>query len=148
VDEGAPDGPDHEARLQGLLAAGDRGGAVRYFMRSMVGVPAPFVLLMRLMPWIWVKLKAVAHTLPYDAAVMDRFRVPAGRLSSIAVPTLALYGSKTDARLQKATRAVAGVVPGAQLQALAGQTHNVAPAALAPAVVEFCTAAAPAGNGR
>ena len=34
--------------------------------------------MMRLMPWIWSKLKAVAHTLPYDAAVMTRVQDSAG----------------------------------------------------------------------
>ena len=51
-------------------------------MRTMVGVPAPFVILMRLMPWVWRKLKAVAHTLPYDAAVMSGFKVPRARLAA------------------------------------------------------------------
>src|SRR5262245_16455697 len=133
VDEdGGGRGLDHEPRLQSRLVAGDRGGAVRYFMRSMVGVPAPFVVLMQLMPWIWRKLKAVAHTLPYDAAVMSGFRVPKSRLESIKVPTLAICGSKTDVRLAKATRAVADAVPGAQHRALAGQTHNVDPRVLTP----------------
>jgi pimeloyl-ACP methyl ester carboxylesterase len=141
VDEGGlTGGADHERQLRDLLAAGNRAGAVRYFMGSMVGVPAPFVVMMQLMPWIWPKMKAVAHTLPYDAAVMTGFRVPTGRLASIRIPTLAMHGSKTDVRLQKATRAVADAVPGAQLRALEGQTHNVAPKVLTPAVVEFLMA--------
>lgn len=73
-ESGQPAGADHEAQLARLIAGGDRRGGVRYFMRSMVGVPAPAVFLMRLMPWIWRKLKAVAHTLPFDAAVMDGFQ--------------------------------------------------------------------------
>ena len=113
---------------------------MKYFMRDMVGVPAPAVVMMRLMPWIWRKLTAVAHTLPYDAAVMRGFEVPTARLASIKVPTLALHGSKTDPRLQKATRAVADAVPGAQYRTLVGQTHNVNPAVLAPAVAEFFAA--------
>jgi pimeloyl-ACP methyl ester carboxylesterase len=109
-------------------------------MRDMVGVPAPFVVMVHLMPWVWRKLKAVAHTLPYDAAVMDGFKVPAARLAAIQVPTLAMHGSKTDARLQDAARAVAAAVPGAQHRTLQGQTHNVSAAVLTPAVVEFLTA--------
>jgi pimeloyl-ACP methyl ester carboxylesterase len=89
------------------------------------------------------QMKAVAHTLPYDAAVMSGFRVPTARLAQIRVPTLAMHGSKTDVRLQKATRAVADAVPGAQHQTLAGQTHNVKLGVLAPAVVEFLTADVP-----
>ncbi len=149
VEAGSPDGgPDHQRELERRLAEGDRGGAVTYFMRSMVGVPAPFVVMMRLMPWVWRKMKAVAHTLPYDAAVMGGFRVPTARLAQIRVPTLALHGSRTDVRLQQAARAVADAVPGALHRTLEGQTHNVAPSALAPAVVEFCSSAAmPAGPG-
>jgi pimeloyl-ACP methyl ester carboxylesterase len=143
VDEGSQRAPvDHERRLKDLVAAGDRGGAVAYFMRSMVNVPAFAVLMMRLMPWIWRKLAAVAHTLPYDAAVMSDFKVPVARFATIGVPTLVMHGSKTDARLQKAATAVAKAVPGASHRTLAGQTHNVKPAVLVPAVVEFLTASA------
>ena len=106
----------------------------------MVNVPAPVVLMMRLMPWIWRKLAAVAHTLPYDAAVMNEFKVPAARFASITAPTLVMHGSKTDVRLQKAAREVANAVAGAQHVTLAGQTHNVSPAVLTPAVVQFFTA--------
>jgi pimeloyl-ACP methyl ester carboxylesterase len=134
---GQQGGLDHERRLRELLAAGDRGGAVKYFMRDMVGVPPLFVSMMRLMPWVWPKLIAVAHTLPYDAAVMGDFKVPAARLASIKVPTLALHGAKTDVRLQKAARAAADAVPNAQHLTLAGQSHNVKPAALTPAIVKF-----------
>lgn len=138
-EHGQAAGPDHEAQLARLIAGGDRGGAVSYFMRSMVGVPAPAVFLMRLMPWIWRKLKAVAHTLPYDAAVMDGFQVPVERLATITVPTLVMHGGKTDARLMRAARAVADAIPGARHRVLPGQTHNVKPSVLVPAVVDTFT---------
>ena len=129
------------------MAEGDRGGAVKYFMRSMVGAPAPMVAMMQLMPWIWRKLKAVAHTLPYDAAVMSGFEVPAARLAQVRVPTLVMHGTRTDARLVRAAQAVAAAVTGAQHRTLAGQTHNVSPNVLVPALVEFL-AAPPAAAGR
>jgi pimeloyl-ACP methyl ester carboxylesterase len=141
-DNGQGGGVDHEAQLERLLAEGQRGGAVKYFMKDMVGAPAAMVWLMRLMPWIWRKLEAVAHTLPYDAAVMTGFRVPRARLASIRIPALTLNGSKTDPRLQRAARAVADAIPGGHYRTLAGQTHNVNPGVLAPAVVEFITAPA------
>jgi hypothetical protein len=34
-------------------------------------------------------------------------------------------------------RTLAGVIPGAQYRELPGQTHNVKPGVLAPAVIEF-----------
>jgi pimeloyl-ACP methyl ester carboxylesterase len=136
-DSGERGGDRYEATLRQFIAAGDRSGAVKYFMKDMVGVPAPFVVMMRLMPWIWGKLAAVAHTLPYDAAVMTGFRIPRARLAAIRVPVLVLNGSKTDPRLREAARAIAAAIPGAQHGELAGQTHNVSPGVLAPAVTEF-----------
>jgi pimeloyl-ACP methyl ester carboxylesterase len=140
---GATRGRAHQDRLRELVAAGNRGGAVRYFMRDMVGVPAPVVWMMRLMPGIWRKLAAVGHTLPYDAAVMGDFTVPAERLRAVAVPTLVMHGSKTDARLKRAAGEVAGAIPAARSRTLVGQNHNVSAAVLAPAVVEFLHARQP-----
>jgi pimeloyl-ACP methyl ester carboxylesterase len=98
--------------------------------------------MMRVMPWIWRKLEAVAHTLPYDAAVMTAFRIPRARFASIRVPVLMMNGSKTDPRLRSAARAIVEVVPGASYRELPGQKHNVNPAVLAPAVAEFLLAPA------
>jgi pimeloyl-ACP methyl ester carboxylesterase len=136
-DAGSRSGAAHERQLAQLLAAGNRGGAVKYFMKDMVGAPPAMVMMMRLMPWIWRKLEAVAHTLPYDAAVMTDFRIPRARFASIAVPTLVMNGTRTDVRLRQAALALAGVVPGAQHRELAGQAHNVNPGVLVPEVVEF-----------
>ena len=136
-DGGERGGAAHAGHLSRLVAGGHRGDAVKYFMRDMVGAPAPIVVMMRLMPWVWRKLQAVAHTLPYDAAVMTEFRIPRARFASIATPTLVLNGTKTDSRLKEAARAIADAIPGAQHHELIGQTHNVKPEVLAPAVVEF-----------
>jgi pimeloyl-ACP methyl ester carboxylesterase len=106
-------------------------------MRDMVGAPAFVPIMIRLMPWIWRKLKAVAHTLPYDAAVMTAFRVPRARFASIDRPVLVLNGSKTDARLKAAARAVADTIPSAQQAELAGQTHNVDPGVLVARAIDF-----------
>ena len=122
------------------MTTGKRGAAVKYFMRDMVGAPAAMVVVMRLMPWVWRKFEAVAHTLPYDAAVMSAFRVPRERFAFIRVPAMVMNGSKTDARLRHAARATASVVPGARHDELAGQTHAVKADVLAPAAVDFFTA--------
>ncbi|WP_224240197.1 alpha/beta fold hydrolase [Hyalangium gracile] len=131
---------NHEAQLQRLLAEGRRGDAVKYFMRDMVGAPGFVVFMMRLMPGTWKKLTAVAHTLAYDANIMGDFSVPAERLASVRVPSLILYGGKTDAKLKKAAETVADAVPGARRGTLDGQMHNVDPKVLTPAVVEYLTA--------
>ena len=101
---GSTRGTEHAPRLKALLEAGDRGGAVKYFMGPMVGAPAFVAVMMQAMFWVWPKLKAVAHTLPYDAGVMGDFTVPTSRLAGIRNRTLAMHGSKTDARLQRAAQ--------------------------------------------
>ncbi|MDY7228799.1 alpha/beta fold hydrolase [Hyalangium rubrum] len=130
----------HEAQLQRLLAEGRRGHAVKYFMRDMVGAPGFMVVMMQLMRGVWKKLEAVAHTLPYDARIMGDFSIPKTRFASIKVPSLVMYGGKTDAKLKMAAEAIADIVPGARRRTLDGQTHNVNPKVLTPAVVEYFTA--------
>lgn len=141
VDEGAPrDGGAHRLALEKLIADDRRGDAVAYFMRDMVGAPGFVVVMMKLMPWVWRKLKSVAHTLPYDAAVMGDFTVPKARLSAIAVPTLVCNGGKTDARLKIAARVAVAAIPGAQHRELEGQNHAVKPEALTPVVEAYFAA--------
>ena len=147
-DSGQRGGAVHEGHLKRLLAEGNRGGAVKYFMKDMVGVPAPIVVMMRLMFWIWPKLEAVAHTLPYDAAVMTAFRIPRARFASIGVPVLVMNGSKTDSRLREAAQTIANAIPGARYRELPGQTHNVKPDVLTPAALEFLAAPAAIASSR
>ena len=139
-DSGQRGGAAYEGHLTRLIVDGNRGGAVKYFMKDMVGAPAPLVVMLRLMPWIWRKLEAAAPTRPYDAAVMTAFRIPRTGFASIRVPTLVMNGAKTDPRLREAARAIADVIPTARHRELAGQTHNVKPGVLTPAVVDFLTA--------
>jgi pimeloyl-ACP methyl ester carboxylesterase len=130
---------DYRNTLTALLAAGRRGDAVALFMRA-VQVPAPFVMLMRLMP-VFGKLKAVAHTLPYDFAIVaDNQRgqpLPADRWASATLPILVGAGGKSPAWMRNAQQALAGVLPNAELQTLPGQTHMVSDKVLAPLLLEF-----------
>jgi pimeloyl-ACP methyl ester carboxylesterase len=144
---GGAGGAEYEDCLRTLVAEGDRAGAVTYFMRDMVGAPAFVPIMMRMMPWVWRKLKSVAHTLPYDAAIMTEFRVPRMRFASVRTPVLVLNGSKTDARLKTAARVVAESIPGAQHRELPGQSHNVNPHVLVEGTLAFLADSARAGRG-
>jgi pimeloyl-ACP methyl ester carboxylesterase len=135
--DAAREQPDHVNKLKALVAGGERGAAVKYFMRDMVNVPAPFVLIMQVMRGVWSKLKAVAHTLPYDAAIMGNWQVPAARLAGVRTPTLAMYGGKTEMRLKHAVEELVKVLPNVRREVLPGQTHNVSAAVLVPALVQF-----------
>jgi len=128
--------PDSEAQLKALIAAGRRGDAVKFFIKDMVGVPAFFVFIMRLMP-VFSKLKAVAHTLPYDAAILGDFSLPAQKAASVKVSTLVGVGEKTQPRLLKSAKQLAEIMPNSELQIFKGQTHNISMKVFAPALIEF-----------
>jgi pimeloyl-ACP methyl ester carboxylesterase len=136
---------DYGARLADLVAADDRAGAVRHFMRNAIGLPAPVIALMRLMP-MWKDLKSTAHTLPYDWAALGEHNMYGAGLdpaewASVTAPTLVAYGSKSPAQLQKGSQALAEVLPNAELRRLDGQTHNVSVKAFAPVLIDFFSAA-------
>jgi pimeloyl-ACP methyl ester carboxylesterase len=134
-----PNDPELGTRTQALVDAGNRSAAVKLFMRT-VGVPAPMVGMMALFP-MWKGLKAVAHTLPYDFEIVLPFEqgepLPTGYYDAVAVPTLMIAGGKSPAYLRNAQAAIAAAVPGARLEALAGQTHLVKAKATAPVLIEF-----------
>jgi pimeloyl-ACP methyl ester carboxylesterase len=138
-DPRAPIPADFAAHLRDLIDRDRRGEAVAYFLK-VVGTPAIVVGVMRLTP-VWRKLKAVAHTLPYDAATLGETGpgkpVLGGRWTAIAAPTLVIGGGKSPPWMQNAMRALARALPHAQHRTLEGQTHLVKAKALAPVLAEF-----------
>ena len=138
--------PDFEAKLKRYAAEERRSEAVSYFMRT-VGVPAFGVFIMKMLPF-WKGLKATAHTLPYDARIMDGFGVPGARFSAIHVPTLVGTGEKSPKNLQNTAQELSKVLPKPTLRRLAKQNHGVKPSVIAPVIVEFCAAPTTSTNGR
>jgi pimeloyl-ACP methyl ester carboxylesterase len=141
VDESrSPLADDYLVRLEGLVASGRRSDAIRLFMREGVGLPAVFVALMRFMP-AWSKLRAIAHTLPYDAAIVYDYQkgrpLPTELWTSATMPTLAVAGGKSPDWTRHAMRELANVLPNARHHTLEGQTHIVKAEVLAPVLVEF-----------
>ncbi len=126
---------EYTERLHQLLAAGQRGDAVALFM-TYVGVPAHVVAGMRTQPG-WATLEAIAPTLAYDDALLSGGLVPRDLTSTIAVPALVLAGGASPHGLQQAAKATADALPVAEHRTLEGQTHDVAPEALAPVLVQF-----------
>jgi pimeloyl-ACP methyl ester carboxylesterase len=129
---------DFPHTLERLVSSGRRGKAVALFMSREVGVPRPFLLLMRLMPGLWRKLEAMAHTLPYDYAVMGR--TTAGEpldheeWAAVTVPTLVINGGKSPARMRGAAVALAEVLPDSRLHTLESQRHSAVVTASKPLV--------------
>ncbi len=139
VDDSRPHPPqDFEAQLAELIAAGRRGDAVALFFTQGVDLPAGAVAQMRNAP-MWPAFEAIAPTLVYNIAVMGDFSLPAGRMRSVAMPTLVLDGGDSPAWARNAVQAVVDALPNAQRRTLKGQTHSAAPEVLAPVLEEFFT---------
>ena len=142
VDDTRPPLPgDFLANLKDAIAQDRRGEAVKQFMK-LVGVPGFGICMMRLMP-VWRKLKAVAHTLPYDISIVAENQrgkpLPLGRWAGATAPTLVMDGGKSPAWMRNAMKALADTLPNAKLQTLDGQTHMVNPKVLAPVLKSFLT---------
>jgi pimeloyl-ACP methyl ester carboxylesterase len=126
---------DYKEQLEKLLAEGRRGDMIELFFTQAVGIPADFVAGMRQSPF-WTAQEAVAHTLIYDAIMMDHYALPKERLASIRAETLVIDGG-TSPWLSQAADAVAAVIPKARRHTIAGQPHNVADEAMAPVLKEY-----------
>ena len=122
--------PDFKEHLEGLVSRGERDEAVKYFMRT-VGVPGFILAVMRLFPF-WKDLRSVAHTLPYDAAVMAGFDFPTKRLATLKVPVVAVAGEKTTPTLKRSVDEVARTVPGAKRLESPKMNHAVNAKRMAP----------------
>jgi pimeloyl-ACP methyl ester carboxylesterase len=141
-DSRAPRPPDYLDQVTRLVASGRRGDAVKLWMRQAAALPTPLIALTRVLP-AWARLCAAAETIVQDGQVMagtgagsplpaERFRVE--------VPTLVIDGAKSPLWLHRSADAFAALLPNAQRQTLAGQTHFVKPAAIAPALTRFFAA--------
>jgi pimeloyl-ACP methyl ester carboxylesterase len=126
-------------RIAEAVAANRRSEAVKLFLK-LVGVPAFLIAVMPLMP-MWSKLKAVAHTLPYDGAIVgDNQRgkpLPTEHWASVTVPALVMDGGESPAWMRHGNRSLANVLPNGRYLTLEGQTHMLKPKAHAPVLVEF-----------
>jgi pimeloyl-ACP methyl ester carboxylesterase len=129
---------DARNRLQSLVSAGDRAGAVSFFMTDVYGAPRAFVYAMPfLMPNAWKRNKLVVHTLLHDLTILDDRSVLNERSSSISVPTLVIGGEKSPKELHDAVAAVANALPNGHSRFLSGQDHNLSSRALAPVLFEY-----------
>jgi pimeloyl-ACP methyl ester carboxylesterase len=139
VDDSRPTLENDWVRINEAVAADRRSDALTWFMKS-VGMPAFVIAIMRLTP-AWSKLKAAAHTLPYDGAIVksnQRGRpLQPGSWACVTVPTLVMDGGKSPTWIRHANRALASVLPNAQYRTLEGQTHMVKAKAHVPALLEF-----------
>jgi pimeloyl-ACP methyl ester carboxylesterase len=136
-------------RLTAQIDSGQRAAAVRYFMVDGMGAPSFVPALLRLMPGAWKALMAVAHTLPYDAALLRGFQqghpLPAGQWASVTIPVLVMCGAskETPSFLQHAAESVAAALPDGRLVQRRGLGHTKAlnAAEITVTLTDFLTSA-------
>jgi pimeloyl-ACP methyl ester carboxylesterase len=141
VDDGRPPlPPDLPARIAALVADGKRGTAVSAFFREAMGIPAPFVGLMHLMP-SWRQGVRIAHTLAYDFAVLDGTQagmpLPPQRWAALRAPGIVMVGSRSEPFFHTGAQALAELLPIVEYVALEGGHHGSAvmsPAGIADAI--------------
>jgi pimeloyl-ACP methyl ester carboxylesterase len=116
-------------QVKAALAQGKRTDALKLFFSTAMGIPGFFVFIMRLMP-SWSTSQAVAHTLPYDLAIMGDTQqgkpLSKTRWAAANMPTLVLTGGKSEAFFHKAGDALAEVLPNAEHKILKDQHHGSA----------------------
>jgi hypothetical protein len=131
----------YHARLQQLIDAGDREGALALFLTT-IGMPPQMIDGMRQGP-AWQPLSALAPTLLHDSAVLDNQNggsVPKDRIARIAAPILVMSGELAPPALRKSSEAVAAAARRGSHRILPGQTHDVAVGALAPVLIGYFAA--------
>lgn len=130
------------ATIRQAITEDRRGDAVTAFLKS-VGMPGLLIAFMKLTP-IWRRLKAVAHTLPYDGSIVaaDQLGKPLDpiRWDCMRVPALVTDGGKSPVWMLRGNKALAEALPNARHRTLAGQNHMLNAAALAPVLTQFFNA--------
>lgn len=126
---------DLDARLAALLGAGDRAGAVKFYMRNVMRMPWYVTAILPLTS-NWKPLKNAAPTLLHDDAVMGDFRAPLASLGAVNASVLALSGDAADF-MCRAAQKIAATVRHGRAEILQGQTHDVSPAVLDPVLERY-----------
>jgi pimeloyl-ACP methyl ester carboxylesterase len=139
-DSRVPPPEDIVEQLKDLITAGRRGDAAEAFMIKGSLMPADVVAGMRTQPF-WPSVEAVAHTLVYDAMIMEGTMrgaaLPLDRWKAVTIPTLVIYGGAGPSWSRNAAEALVDLLPHAQPRKLDGQFHDLTPDVLTPVLEKF-----------
>jgi len=132
---------DYEEHTTTLVADGKLDELVEYFITTVVGMPAEFIGGMKQDQGMWGGMKAIAPTIPYDAAFVGEFTegkpLPSDHWAKVTMPVLVADGGASPDWMGHAADALAKVLPNASRRTLEGQTHMVDASILAPLLSDF-----------
>jgi len=132
--------PELPARLQRLLAAGEREAALEAFLLEREPEPnLAEIAAMKASP-AWPLAVSVAHTLPYHVQIVMNYSPDPGSLGTLDTPTLLVLGGDSPAYMREGTERLAAALPNATVATLPGHGHRAqitAPRLLADTIAPF-----------
>ncbi len=144
VDDSREPLADYKGDTTKLVAEGKLDELVEYFITEVAGIPAEFVGDIKQDQAMWARMRAIAPTIPHDAAFMSEFMkgkpLPAGYWDKVKVPVLVGEGGASPAWLRNAAEALGKALPDARRETFEGQTHSFDPKVLASSIIEFLSA--------
>ncbi|HEX8645666.1 MAG TPA: alpha/beta hydrolase [Thermoleophilaceae bacterium] len=116
--------PGVVARLETLLAAGDRDELLATFMREVPRVPESHIETMRGQA-TWAARVAAAHTIPRELRAVNELEGGIReRFAGVDVPTLLLVGGASPAFLTEPSRALAETLTKSEVAVFDGHAHS------------------------
>jgi pimeloyl-ACP methyl ester carboxylesterase len=144
VDDSRPPIPDDFVdELTSLVAAGRPSEVATVYLVKGGVLSEESVAQMAAAPYWETDVVPVAHTLLYDAIIMDGTvsggPLPTDRWAHVTQPTLIMNGTQSFTWAGAAANALAALLPNATRKTFDGEEHQVSPQTVAPAMVEFFT---------
>jgi pimeloyl-ACP methyl ester carboxylesterase len=131
--------PGIQARLDALLAEGNREAVLETFFREVVGMPDAEFAVYRRLP-AWRARIAAAHTITRESRAEQAAGFRSEQAARITVPVLMLVGGDSPDFLKAGVDTVAAALPDAHIVILEGQRHiaiDLVPEAFAGHVLAF-----------
>jgi pimeloyl-ACP methyl ester carboxylesterase len=126
-------------RIQAMLDAGEREGAVATFLQDIARVPPHEMEILRSAP-SWPGRIAAADTILREMRGSNEYVFEPARFSAVTTPTLLLLGGDSPAFFKAAIEAVHAALPNSRVVVMPGQQHtamNTAPELFTRAVLQF-----------
>jgi pimeloyl-ACP methyl ester carboxylesterase len=127
------------ARMEALLAAGDREGVIKYRYSDIAGMSADEVAGMASSS-SWPARVATAPTIPPETRAEDAYRLPPDTERRVRVPVLLLAGGDSPEIFRRTAAKLQHALPNARIVVMPGQQHiamYTAPELVVAAVREF-----------
>lgn len=114
--------PQTLARVDELIAAGDREAGLELFFREVVGADDELIATLKSTP-VWAARVAAAHTIGREGVVVREVGFDPVRFQRLDLPVRFLVGTESPEPLKASTRAAHAAIRGSELVELEGQGH-------------------------